>query len=337
MSSQSEHSGSKRHRHVLGLVAALALLAAACGGSAEAFPNQNISLINPFSPGSASDVQGRTIEGPMGEALGVEVVSENVTGGGGSVAFSQVAQAEPDGYELLFSSASIHTTAHTDRMPHDYTDFEWICVTGQETATLTVSADSQWQDLPELVEWAEDNPGELTIGNSGIGSFTHLTATAFEDAAGIEVSHVPFGDEPAMQSVLSGDIDASVQHPPEILEQERAGELRVLATSNEEQYDLESLEDFPTMREQGVDVAFDQWRGVGVPAGTPDEVVQQLADACRHAVEEDETWQETAPEYGTQVPLPFIGPEEAEEYIAETDEVIADIIERTGFGEEQDS
>lgn len=318
-------------RLVVGMVIG-GLFLLGCAESADDYPSQSIDFVNPFGPGSASDVQGRTLEEKLGDSLGQQVVSRNVTGGGGGIAFTEVAQADPDGYAVLFSSASIHTTAARGSIDHSYEDFEWICVTGRETVTLTVSADSEWETLGDFIAAAQENPGEMTIGNSGIGSFTHLTGVAIADAAGIDVNHVPFGESPAMQSVLSGDIDASVQHPPEILEQVRAGKLRVLAMSSDQRFD--SLPDVPTLREEGVDVAFDQWRGLGVPAGTPESVVEKLDEACRFAVEEDPTWAEFAPTVGTQPQLPYLGTDDATEYIAATDAVIVDIVERTGFGQE---
>lgn len=316
-----------------GAIAALAagvLLLGACAESAEDFPSQSIDLVNPFGPGSASDVQGRTLDVKLAESLGEQVVTRNVTGGGGGIAFTEVAQADPDGYTVLFSSASLHTTSATGSIEAGYSDFDWICVTGRETVTFTVSADSEYETIDDLVSAAEAAPGEITIGNSGIGSFTHLTAVAMADAAGIEVSHVPFGESPAMQSVLAGDIEASVQHPPEILEQVRAGNLRILAISSDQRFD--ALPDVPTLREEGIDVAFDQWRGLGVPSGTPEPVVEALDEACRFAVEEDPEWAEFAPSVGTQPQLPYMGTDDAEAYIAETDRTILDIVERTGFG-----
>jgi tripartite-type tricarboxylate transporter receptor subunit TctC len=322
---------ASRWRAIAATTLALGLLTAACG-SEEAFPAESIDFVNPFGPGSASDVQGRMLDEKLAQNLGVQVVSRNVTGGGGGIAFTEVAQADADGYTLLFSSASIHTTAARGTIDFSYRDFEWICVTGRETVTLTVSANSEWQTLADFIAAAKAAPGELTIGNSGLGSFTHLTAVAIADAAGIEVTHVPFGESPAMQSVLAGDISASVQHPPEILQQVRAGNLRVLGMSGEERFS--SVPDFPTMREQGVDVAFDQWRGIGVPKGTPDAVVKRLNEACRFAVSEDPAWAAFAPGVGTEPQLPYMGLADAEAYIARTDEIILDLVTRTKFGQD---
>jgi tripartite-type tricarboxylate transporter receptor subunit TctC len=128
-------------RAVAATTLALGLLTVACG-SEEAFPAESIDFVNPFGSGSASDVQGRMLDEKLAQNLGVQVVSRNVTGGGGGIAFTEVAQADADGYTLLFSSASIHTTAARGTIDFSYRDFEWICVTGRETVTLTVSANS---------------------------------------------------------------------------------------------------------------------------------------------------------------------------------------------------
>lgn len=326
----NRRSGNAHRRALAAAVLAVGLLAAACG-TEEAYPAESIDFVNPFGPGSASDVQGRKLDEKLASNLGVQVVSRNVTGGGGGIAFTEVAQADADGYTLLFSSASLHTTAARGTIAFNYRDFEWICITGLETVTLTVSANSEFATLADFIAAAKARPGELTIGNSGLGSFTHLTAVAIADGAGIEVSHVPFGESPANQSVIAGDITASVQHPPEILQQVRAGNLRVLAMSSEERFS--SIPDFPTLKEQGVDVAFDQWRGIGVPKGTPAAVIKRLDEACRFAVEGDPEWETFAPSVGTQPQLPYMGLADAEAYIARTDEIILDLVTRTGFGQ----
>lgn len=328
---RTERSPMGGRRRIAASMLAIGLVVAACGGEEE-YPAESIDFVKPFGPGSASDVQGRKLDEKLASNLGVQVTSRNVTGGGGGIAFTEVAQADADGYTLLFSSASIHTTAARGTIDFSYRDFEWICVTGRETVTLTVRADSEFETLADFIAAAKARPGELTIGNSGLGSFTHLTAVAIADGAGFEVSHVPFGESPAMQSVLAGDITASVQHPPEILQQVRAGNLRVLAMSGEERFS--SVPDFPTLKEQGVDVAFDQWRGIGVPKGTPAAVVNRLNEACRFALSEDPEWATFAPTVGTEPQLPYMGLADAEAYIARTDEIILDLVTRTRFGQD---
>lgn len=97
-------------RRIAASMLAIGLVVAACGGEEE-YPAESIDFVNSFGPGSASDVQGRKLDEKLASNLGVQVTSRNVTGGGGGIAFTEVAQADADGYTLLFSSASIHTTA----------------------------------------------------------------------------------------------------------------------------------------------------------------------------------------------------------------------------------
>jgi tripartite-type tricarboxylate transporter receptor subunit TctC len=151
-----------------------------------------------------------------------------------------------------------------------------------ELPVIAVKADAPWNSLKDLVEYARQKPGTLKVGNSGLGSHTHITGVGFFNDQQVDVSHVPFGAAQVVTSLMGGHIDAVVQLPGALTPLVRAGNLKVLGT-------LASLRDpafpnVPTAIEQGMKFQADMWRGIAVPRGTPKPVVAKLEQAVRAAV-----------------------------------------------------
>ncbi|TCJ15617.1 tripartite tricarboxylate transporter substrate binding protein [Rubrobacter taiwanensis] len=298
-------------------VLVIALLAFSCGPGAE-YPSRPVELIVPFGPGGAADVAARQIAELASEELGESIQVRNVTGGGGAVAYNEVVNAPNDGYTAIWSSAALNTLAAAGNIDFNYEAFEHVAIVSTETVTLAVAADSEWENLEDFIADARNRTP--TVGNSGMGSTTHLTAVALAEEAGVEFEHVPFGDGLAIASVMGGEIDASVQHPAEIMSQYEAGDIRILAITSPER--IETFEDVPTAQEQGVDVVLEQWRGISLPEGTDEEVIQRLEDAFTQAAETDE-WAEFTRNTGADVRI--MGSEEATEFIADMQQQIDEI------------
>ena len=142
------------------------------------------------------------------------------------------------------------------------------------------------------------------MGNSGMGSVTHMVPVAMAAKAGIKIIHVPFGTGLAMAALMGGKIDSSSQHPAEVFNQVKAGEVRILAVSSEKRINI--WPDVPTMKEAGVDLEFDQWRGIAAPKGTPQAVVDKLSPIVKKAVESKE-WIDFASVARFDAPLPGPG------------------------------
>ncbi|BDG59551.1 Bug family tripartite tricarboxylate transporter substrate binding protein [Caldinitratiruptor microaerophilus] len=278
-----------RRRLILALVPMfVAILVAGCGGRAAApkYPTKPIEMTVLFGAGSSADLVARQLASGLEKVLGQPVAVVNRTGAGGAVGYNYVKTKPADGYSIVWNSNSISTAYYAGNMKLTYKDFDPVAQVSVETATIAVAADSPWKTLPELIEYARQNPGKVRIGNSGNGSYTHLTAAALAKAAGIEVIHVPFGQGLAVSSLLGGKIEASVQLPAEIMSQYQAGKVRILAVTDSERDP--ALPDVPTAKEQGVDLVMNLWRGVAAPSGTPKEVIQVLEGAIQKVVTSDE-------------------------------------------------
>lgn len=306
-----------------GLAGVALLGTAGCGGAGASYPTKPVELVVPFGPGGAADVSARKLADLAKDELGQEIQVRNVTGGGGAVAYNQVKNAKADGYTIVWSSGAVNTLATSGNIDFTYEAFKHAAIVGTETVTLAVKEDAPWQDLKEFMEAAKDQ--RMKVGNSGLGSFTHITSFALADAAGVEFEHVPFGDTLAVTQVLGGQIDASVQHPAEIIEQWEAGKIRILTVTSPEP--LEAYEGVPTATEQGYDVVLTQWRGLSVPKDTPDEAVQTLEDTFTKVAEGDE-WKEFIDEIGSQPQV--MGSDEMGDFVAEQYEKIDGIVAKMG-------
>ncbi|SDM52058.1 tripartite tricarboxylate transporter substrate binding protein [Halarsenatibacter silvermanii] len=279
------------------------------------FPEEELELTVIVAEGGGSDMTLRALADATEDILGEPIVVTNVPGAGGAVGYEEFsAYAEPDGHELVFITESMYTT-HMVNPDLDYTyeDFEPVITVNFDPAALIVPSDSPYDDLEEFVEYAEENPGVITLGNSGHGNIWHLSATAFEQAAGINVNQVPFdGAAPTMAATVGGHIDAMIASPPEVVDQVEAGDLEILGIMADERDP--NFPEVPTMKEKGYDIEIGTWRGVGVPAGTPDEIIEKLHDAFREGMQKD-SFVNFMEEQG--LGIIYRGPEETAEYIEE--------------------
>ena len=302
-----------------GLAGVALLGATACGGAGASYPSQSVELVIPFGPGGAADVSARKLADLARDELGQEIQGQNVPGGGGAVAYNQVKNAQPDGHTVVWSSGAVNTLAAAGNIDFTYEAFRHAGIVSTETVTLAVAKDAPWQDLNEFMQSAEEQ--RMRVGNSGLGSFTHISSFALADAAGVEFEHVPFGDQLAVSQVLGGQIEASVQHPAEILEQYEAGQIRILTLTAPEP--LQAFEGVPTAREQGYDVIMTQWRGLSVPQDTPDEAVQTLEETFTEVAQGDE-WQQFADSIGSQAEV--MSTDEMTTFVGEQYQKIQDIV-----------
>jgi tripartite-type tricarboxylate transporter receptor subunit TctC len=262
-------------------------LALASSAHAQTYPDRPIRLIAPFPAGGLADVLARAVGDQMQKSLGQPVVIENRAGAGGNTGAAAVAQAAPDGYTLLMSSAGILTAN-----PHLYAKIPF----NAETAFIPVSNVAQMnmlvvvhpkvkaQTLKEFVALARKQPGKLNFGSPGIGTTGHLGLAMLMHAAKIQITHVPYkGAAPAVTDLIAGQIDGVVDNPPTVISHIQAGKLRPLAFAAKER--LKLLPDVPTAAEGGVaDFEATSWFGIAAPAGTPASVIARLHKAIAEAV-----------------------------------------------------
>jgi len=267
-------------------LAALALALVFAGpGFAQQFPAKEVSIIVPYAPGGATDLVFRALAASTQKHLGKAVVVVNKPGGGGTVGVVEAQRAKPDGYTLLTAITPLTILPHQVKTTFTYRDFEPIINVVQDPVMFQVRGDAPWRTLGEFLDYAKKNPGFITVGNSGAGGGVHLIALAFEKAAGVQFNHIPFaGGGPSVTALLGGHINAVSVSPPEGIAQVKAGKLRIIALFSERR--MSDFPDVPTVREQGVDFALGQWRGLAAPKGTSPEAIRILHDAFRKGMED---------------------------------------------------
>jgi len=310
----------------LSLIMILFVSGMGSGVAKDGWPTKQIDLVNPFGAGGAADVQARKLAEIISKDLGEPLVVRNVTGAGGAIAYNEVHRAKPDGYTLIWYSGAINTLAARKQISFDYQAFEPIGGIGFETIAIAVNKTAPWKDFKEFVTYVKQNPGKVTVGNSGIGSVTHMVPVAMASKIGTQVVHVPFGTGLAVAALMGEKIDASSQHPAEILSQVKAGEVRVLAVSSEKRINL--WPNVPTMKESGVDLVFDQWRGFAAPKGTPKIVIDKMSPIVKKAVGSKE-WTDFASSVGTTPQ--YLDPSAFGKFVAEQDKITKEITAAAGL------
>ena len=261
------------------LAVPLASLVGPAPAAAQAFPNKPVRLVVPFPPGGPLDTVGRALAQKLTEAWGQSVIVDNRPGAGGNIGADLVAKAAPDGYTVVMGALSTHAVNPSlyAKMPYDAVkDFAPITLVAITPNVLVVNPSLPVNSVRELVAYAKANPGKLAFGSGSNGSAGHLAGELFKADTGTDLLHVPFkGAAPAMQALLSGDIQLMFDNLASASAQVKAGKLKALAVTTARRSPL--APDLPTMAESGVP-GFDisTWFGLLAPAGTPPEIVGQV-------------------------------------------------------------
>ncbi len=261
-------------------VTALALMVApALGQTAPAdYPNHTIKIIAPVQPGGGVDLVARTVADRLGQALGVPIVVDNQSGGGGVVGSLATARAAPDGYTLMVGYVGTHgTNPAVRKLPYDaIKDFTPIAMIAGTPNVLIVPPSVPVSTLQQFVAYVKANPGKLSYGSAGPGTLTHLAMEQLKVAANLDIVHVPYrGIGPAITDILGGQTQALFPGLAAALPHIKAGKMKPLAVTGTRRHPL--LPDVPTFDESGYK-GFDgvQWYGIVAPANLPAPIVKRL-------------------------------------------------------------
>jgi tripartite-type tricarboxylate transporter receptor subunit TctC len=299
----------------LAFVAALALLPATAG--AQGYPSRAIRMIVPFPAGGATDVFARQYATRMSVVLGQQVFVDNKTGAAGSIGAAEAARAEPNGYTVLFATASIWALYNLMSKKQQFDtlkDFAPIAEVGASPVIFAVHP-SVPGDLRQVIAYAKANPGKLQYGSPGTGTYLHLSMEMLKlEAGGVDITHIPYrGGAPAIADTVAGNVQMLVDAVSTSLEHHRAGRMRILAVALPKRSPL--APDIPTVDEalgsKGFVAAL--WNAVAVPAASPAEVVDKLYDATAKVMA-DKSFEEQLLKMGIE---PTVGatPQSTREFI----------------------
>ncbi len=261
----------------------VAALVALVGVAFAQFPERAINYVIAFNAGGESDITARLQQAHLEEILGVNVNIVNRAGGGGAVAWSESQRStDPDGYTVVGVNLPHIATQPMERTDTGFEadNFELIMWFQFTPNALLVRNDSPFQTLDELIAYAKENPGSVTLGGSGSNTANHIAVLQLEQLADIDLTYVPFtGTGPTVPALLGGHVTGLMSYSPmAVLQQDQ---VRTLAIASAERVSF--LPDAPTFVEQGIDIVSGAHRGVAAPPGTPADVVEALADAFEEA------------------------------------------------------
>lgn len=264
-----------------------ALLFATPIAQAQSWPARPIRLVVPFAPGGSTDVIARLIAADMAGPLGQQVVVENKAGAGGSTGSTEIARATADGYAILAATVSTHAInpALYSHLPFDVSDdFTPIIHLVDIPNVLLISPTVPARTVAELKTFAANNPGRLNYASPGVGSIGHLQSQWFANLIGVPMAHVPYrGAGPAMQDVMTGEVQLMIDNVPTALEQIRSGKVNALLVSSPAR--IAQLPDTPSSVEAGLPQFIGySWLAFLAPKGTPDHAITALYEASKAAL-----------------------------------------------------
>lgn len=298
---------------------------------AQSFPADTIRFVVGYPPGGSTDISARAIANYLSQNTDANFIVENRAGGSGIVGASSVANAEADGYTLLFAaSPEVALVEALDRQT-DYDveeDFRPITLIGQVEYVLVGRAGLPASDLNELVAYAEKNPDTLSFASFGIGTSNHLAGEAFKSATNTDFLHVPYnGSAPGMVDLLGGRVDIAFDTVPVVMPHLENGDLTPIGIATAERSDL--MPDLPTLAEQGLDgFVAGTWFGLFAPAATDDDTVAWLNDSLGEALSDPEL---RADLNARGVALRHTTPDELSEFVSEEIKRWGKVVETAGI------
>lgn len=328
----------------LSLFVMLALFLAACGNddssgddttdddetSGEWEPEQSIEIVAPAGAGGGWDTTARMAaqvfqeEGIISEDIGVV----NKPGGGGAVGWAYIANQEGSNHNLFVSSSPILLVPLSGQSEYGHEDFTPIANVIADYGAFAVNADAPWENLNELFEDMKEDPSSITVvGTSSPGSMDHIQFVRFAKAAGVDITKIKYVSAPdadGITQILNGSADVYSTGVAEVVEQAKAGNIRVLAVTSEERLDGDTLSDFPTAKEQGIDEVFINWRGFFGPPGM-DQAAVDYYEAKFKELSDSDAFAEIRANYGWDEM--YMGSEEYKQFLDEEKESLESILE----------
>ena len=267
---------SPMRRAVLAALAALAATPLA-RGQADAFPQGQMKIVVPYSPGGGTDILGRALAQQLGELLHRTVIVDNRTGANGTIGAAYVAKSPPDGLTMLIVPAGYAANpAMYKSLPYDESrDFAPVSLLASGPLVLVVHPSLGVHSVKELIALAKSKPGQINVGNAGIGSLPHLSAELFNVQAGVKLVSVPYkGAGPALVDVMAGRVPVYFMNILQALPVIKQGQLIALGVTTPQASPI--APDIPPIASEVPGFDMTNWYGMLVPAGTSAATVHAL-------------------------------------------------------------
>jgi tripartite-type tricarboxylate transporter receptor subunit TctC len=274
--------------------------------TAQPYPSRPITMVVPFAAGGPTDVLARILAQSMSQTLGQQIVIENVTGAGGSIAAARVAKAPPDGYTIILGNLGTHaaSVALYKNLSYDpRVDFEPVMLVATTPMVLLVRKSFPADSLNSLIAYAKEHPRKVSFGSAGTGSVSHLTYLLFTHLTNTEIQHVPYrGSSQVSNDLLAGQIDMTFEQAVSASQYILSGAVKPLAVTAPKR--AAAIPDVPSTSEAGLpDLQTIAWTALFVPKTTPQPIVERINAAVDKAVREEATAKRMA-DLGADLPPP---------------------------------
>src|SRR5882757_4000677 len=255
----------------------VALAAFAATASAQTYPSGPVKLVVPVPAGGVTDVMARVVGQRLQEMWGQTVIVENRPGGNSGVAAQVVERSPPDGLTLLVTPDSTFTAnpALFSKLIYDPVDFTPISVLCRATPMLMVHPSLPVKTVSELIAYAKANPGKLSYGSFGTGTYAHLSMEDLKQRTGMEMEHVPYrGAAPGLNGLLGNEVSVMLLNLSSVEEHVKAGKVRLIGAATENR--VPTLADLPTVSETVPGFKTSVWFGLWGPPKMPPAVVTKI-------------------------------------------------------------
>ena len=265
-------------RRALRLFAAVSLVVSPFAHS-QGWPDKPVRLVSPYPPGGQTDIVARFLADRLAPVLGQPVIVENKAGAQGIVGLEAVKNSPPDGYSFVYvnvSNISINPHVHV-KLPYDgLRDFAPVSQIGLSVLAMVVPASLGPKTLAEFIAYTKANPRKVSFASFGAGSTSHIYGEMLNGSAGIDMVHVPYkGAGPAVQDVVAGHAQMTIQDLAAVGPQVRSGRLVALAVTGPKRWP--AFPDLQTFAELGQPLDIAGWNGIMAPANTPKPILERMS------------------------------------------------------------
>jgi putative tricarboxylic transport membrane protein len=313
-------------KRTLTAAAIAASLTLAAPAFAEDYPTRTVEVIHHYGPGGGTDRFVRAVAAPFTKLANQQMVPVSIQGGGGIPAIAQWQRRPADGYTLMaISPAQIisHVQGRTDMA-----DFMPLARVQFDQALIWVPADSPFETVQDMIAFAKENPGDVSVALSGAGGFDEVAVGLFGIEADVQLTTVPFSSSEMVSNTVGGQVDAMFEEFGSARGLWESGDLRPLVLFSETR--LSELPDVPTALELDMNVTLGRWRGFAMQAGDEAAKAQDLFGIIEQAVETAE-YKEFEQQSALQYRSELIGPEAFQAFIDSEVETYTAVLKQLGY------
>jgi tripartite-type tricarboxylate transporter receptor subunit TctC len=285
------------------VAAAVGSLALMSGAHANDYPARAVKWIVPYPPGGTTDVLARIVAQWLTEKMGQPFVVENRAGGGNNIGTDMVVKAAPDGYTMLLVNPAngINATLYKNLPFNFIKDIEPVAGLVRTPNVMEVTTSLPVKTVAEFIEHCKANPGKINMASSGSGTSVHLSGELFKSMTGCDMVHVPYkGAGPALTDLIGGQVHVMFDNLPSSAGHIRSGKLRALAVTSEQRDP--SMPDTPTVAETVKGYEATAWFGIGMPKGTPADVIAKVNAEVNRALADPKMRERLAELGGKPIP-----------------------------------